>query len=185
MSSKTPPYDLAGQASVDKPITGNPLTPQRYNIVLTRHGDEISFDFPPATADLITRFGYVVPHDTRCSPGLIQSESDLYRFLEPVLGRGYRGNLAYHTRKQVIISLHDTAILGYQRQSIIDPRLSNEVAFFWEIYLDQRVFPQSQEEAWQGLLGELITAEKTNPTADRKLAEDIKARLLDQAKSDN
>lgn len=170
----------------DKPITSaaGPLTPQRYNILLTRQGEEIDFDFPPATADLITRFGYLVPHDTRCEPGLIQNEEDLYNLLEPVLGRGYRGNLAYHTRKQVIISLHDTAILGYQRQSIIDPRLSNEVAYFWEIYLDQRIFPQSQEESWQGLLGEMITSEKSDQEADKKLAEDIKNRLLEQAKSD-
>lgn len=170
----------------EKPITSaaSPLTPQRYNILLTRQGEEIDFDFPPATADLITRFGYLVPHDTRCKPGLIQNEEDLYDLLEPVLGRGYRGNLAYHTRKQVIISLHDTAILGYQRQSIIDPRLSNEVAYFWEIYLDQRIFPQSQDESWQGLLGEMITAEKSDAEADKKLAEDIKNRLLEQAKED-
>lgn len=166
-----------------KPIAGNPLTPQRYNILLTRHGEEIAFDFPPATADLITRFGYIVPTDTRCNSGLIQSEEDVYRMLEAVLGRGYRGNLAYHTRKQVIISLHDTAILGYQRQSIIDPRLSNEVALFWEIYLDQRIFPQSQEEDWQTLLSELVIEERTNPESDKKLAEDIKNRLLEQAKN--
>lgn len=181
MSPKTP---SPVSETENKPITGSPLTPQRYNILLTRHGDEIDFDFPPATADLITRFGYLIPHDPRCQSGLIQNEEDLYHILEPVLGRGYRGNLAYHTRKQVIVSLHDTAILGYQRQSIIDPRLSNEVAFFWEIYLDQRVFPQSQEEDWQSLLGELITAEKTDTDADRKLAEDIKNRLLEQAKDD-
>lgn len=177
--------DKTSIEGLEKPITGtSALTPQRYNILLTRHGEEIEFDFPPATADLITRFGYLVPNDTRCKPGLIQNEDDLYVMLEPVLGRGYRGNLAYHTRKQVIISLHDTAVLGYQRQSIIDPRLSNEVAFFWEIYLDQRIFPQSQEEDWQTLLGELITAEKTDPEADKKLAEDIKNRLLAQAKED-
>lgn len=177
----------AGPEGADKPITSaaGPLTPQRYNILLTRQGEEIEFDFPPATADLITRFGYLVPHDVRCKPGLIQNEEDLYALMEPVLGRGYRGNLAYHTRKQVIVSLHDTAILGYQRQSIIDPRLSNEVAYFWEIYLDQRIFPQSQDESWQALLGEMITAEKTDPEADKKLAEDIKNRLLEQAKDDN
>ena len=176
MSSKPAP------AEADKPITGNSLTPQRYNIMLTRHGEEIDFDFPPATADLITRFGYLVPSDTRCAPGLVQGEDDVYNLLSPVLGRGYRGNLAYHTRKQVIISLHDTAILGYQRQSIIDPRLSNEVALFWEIYLDQRIFPQAQEEDWQTLLGEMVIEERTNPESDKKLAEDIKNRLLDQAK---
>lgn len=169
----------------DKHITGSTLTPQRYNILLTREGNEIDFDFPPATAELITRFGYLVPHDTRCDPALVQDEEQLYKNLEPILGRGYRGNLSYHTRKQVIVSLHDTAILGYQRQSIIDPRLSNEIGLFWEIYLDQRIFPQSQEEDWQTLLGELITQEKTDKDADRKLAEDIKARLLEQAKADD
>ncbi len=150
--------------------------------MLTREGAELDFDFPPATADLITRFGYLVPDDTRCTPGLVQGEDQVYELLAPVLGRGYRGNLAYHTRKQVIISLHDTAILGYQRQSIIDPRLANEVALFWEVYLDQRIFPQAQEEDWQTLLCELIVDERTNPAADKKLAEDIKNRLLEQAK---
>lgn len=174
-----------GPEESEKPITStSALTPQRYNILLTRHGEEIAFDFPPATADLITRFGYLVPQDPRCKSGLVQNEDDLYDMLAAVLGKGYRGNLAYHTRKQVIVSLHDTAILGYQRQSIIDPRLSNEVGLFWEIYLDQRVFPQSQEEDWQALLGELVTNEKTDPEADKKLAEDIKMRLLDQAKEE-
>jgi hypothetical protein len=186
--SKTPsptgPATAGTTSESAKPIAGNPLTPQRYNILLTRHGEEISFEFPPATADLITRFGYLVPGDPRCQTGLIQNEEDIYDMLGAVLGRGYRGNLAYHTRKQVIVSLHDTAILGYQRQAIIDPRLSNEVSLFWEIYLDQRVFPQSQEEDWQALIGELITNEKTDPEADRKLAEDIKNRLLEQAKAD-
>jgi hypothetical protein len=166
----------------EKHITGTTLTPQRYNILLTREGEQIDFEFPPATAELITRFGFLSPHDPRCQPELVQDEETLYQAMEPVLGRGYRGNLSYHTRKQVIISLHDTAILGYQRQSIIDPRLSNEIALFWEIYLDQRVFPQSHEEDWQTLLGQLISAEKDNPDADKSLAEDIKNRLLAQAK---
>jgi hypothetical protein len=164
--------------------SANPLTPLRYNILLTRDGKELTFDFPPATADLITRYGYLLPHDTRCAPGLVQDENDLYRLLEPVLGKGYHGNLSYHTRKQVIVSLHDTAILGYQRQSIIDPRLTNEVANFWEIYLDQRVFPQALDESWQQLLAEMITTETTDNDADRKLAEDIKSRLLEQAQDD-
>ncbi|PIZ31056.1 MAG: hypothetical protein COY40_03030 [Alphaproteobacteria bacterium CG_4_10_14_0_8_um_filter_53_9] len=167
--------------TAEKYISGTALEPLRYNIVLTREGDEISFDFPPATAELITRFGYLTPHDTRCDSSLVQDEEDLYTALEPILGKGYRGTLSYHTRKQVIISLHDTAILGYQRQAIIDPRLSNEIAFFWEIYLDQRIFPQSQEEDWQTLLGELIVTEKTDENADKALAEDIKSRLLAQA----
>lgn len=168
--------------SDEKHITGSTLTPQRYNILLTREGEQIDFEFPPATAELITRFGFITPHDPRCDPVLVQDEETLYQTMEPVLGRGYRGNLSYHTRKQVIISLHDTAILGYQRQSIIDPRLSNEIALFWEIYLDQRVFPQSHEEDWQNLLGQLISSEKEDPEADKKLAEDIKNRLLDQAR---
>ncbi len=183
MSGKTSVKELKELTTpTDKPVATGPLTPQRYNIVLTRQGDEIDFDFPPATADLITRFGYLVPNDTRCAPGLIQAEDEVYTLLGPVLGRGYRGNLAYHTRKQVIVSLHDTAILGYQRQSIIDPRLANEVALFWEVYLDQRIFPQAQEEDWQALLSTMIVEERHNPESDRKLAEDIKARLLAQAK---
>lgn len=166
----------------EKYITGSPLQPQRYNILLTRDGDQIDFDFPPATADLIARFGYIIPTDDRCEPELIQNEEDLYKSLEPVIGQGYRGDLSYHTRKQVIVSLHDTAILGYQRQSIIDPRISNEVALFWEIYLDQRVFPQGLEEDWQYLMSEIIVSELHDDDADRLLAEDIKNRLLEEAK---
>jgi hypothetical protein len=166
----------------DKYITGAALEPQKYNILLTRDGQEIDFDFPPATADMIARFGYITPNDERCAPCLVHDEEGLYATMEPVIGKGYRGDLSYHTRKQVIISLHDTAILGYQRQSIIDPRISNEIALFWEIYLDQRVFPQSLEEDWQRLMAEVITSEMEDEEADRLLAEDIKNRLLEQAK---
>lgn len=165
----------------EKYITGAPLKPQKYNILLTREGEEIDFDFPPATADMIARFGFILPTDERCRSALIHDEEGLYKSLEPVLGAGWRGDLAYHTRKQVIISLHDTAILGYQRQSIIDPRLSNEIALFWEIYLDQRVFPQSLEEEWQRLMAEVLISELQDDEADHLLAEDIKNRLLEQA----
>ena len=163
-------------------IVSAAIQPQKYNIVLTREGDEIDFDFPPATSEMITRFGYIIPDDGRCDHGLVTDEADLYDFLTPVLGNGFRGELAYHTRKQVIVALHDTAILGYQRQSIIDPRISNEIAVFWEIYLDQRIFPQALELDWQELMSEIVISEKEDPDADRKLAEDIKARLLEQAR---
>lgn len=165
-----------------KYISGTAVEPQKFNIVLTRDGNEIDFDFPPATSDLITRYGYLMPEDERCKNGVIHEEEDLYKLLGPVLGTSYRGNLAYHTRKQVIISLHDTAILGYQRQTIIDPRISNEVALFWEIYLDQRIFPQSGEDDWQRLMAEIIVSEHLDDDADRRLAEDIKNRLLEQAR---
>ncbi len=165
-------------------IAGTALEPQKYNIVLTRDGDEIEFDFPPATADLISRFGYIKPFDDRCAPGLIQDEDEVYQSLSKVLGSTYRGNLAYHTRKQVIIALHNTAILGYQRQSIIDPRISNEIATFWEIYLDQRVFPQAIDEEWQSLMSTIIVTEMEDDDADKKLAEDIKNRLLEQSAED-
>ena len=77
--------------------------------------------------------------------------------------------------------MHETAILGYQRQKIIDPRISNEVATFWEIYLDQRIFPQSLEKDWQDLMAQIIITERDNEDADRQLAEDIKNKLLEQA----
>tara|TARA_B100000609_G_scaffold194194_1_gene186479 strand:- start:196 stop:708 length:513 start_codon:yes stop_codon:yes gene_type:complete len=163
-----------------KYISGSRVEPQKYNIILTRDGDEIDFEFPPATSDLISRFGFIMPSDERCDPGVVVEEEEMYKALEPVLGNNYRGDLAYHTIKQVIIALHGTAILGYQRQSIIDPRISNGVATFWEIYLDQRIFPQSMEEDWQQLMGEIIMAETDDDDADRKLAEDIKDRLLEQ-----
>lgn len=163
-------------------ITGTAVQPQKYNIVLTRDGGEIEFDFPPASADTITRFGYVQPIDERCATGLINEEDDLYSKLSPVLGKMFTGELSYHTRKQVIIALHDTAILGYQRQSIIDPRISNEIATFWEIYLDERIFPQAEDFAWRNLMSEIIICEQDDEASDQKLAEDIKDRLLEQAK---
>ena len=87
-----------------------------------------------------------------------------------------------HPRKQVIIALHDTAILGYQRQLVIDPRISNEVGTFWQVYLDQRIFPQSDDVEWQQLMAEIIISEIKDPDADEKLAMDIKNRLIEQAK---
>lgn len=165
----------------DKYITGLAVQPQKFNILLTRDGDEIDFDFSPATADLITRYGYIMPVDARCDDALVVEEDDIYERLRPVLGNAFTGQLSYHTRKQVIISLHDTAILGYQRQTIIDPRIGNEIALFWEIYLDQRIFTQCDDDEWQKLMAEVIASETVDTEADRKLAEDIKNRLLEQA----
>jgi len=159
-------------------ITGAPVQPQRYNIVLTQNGEELQFDFPPASADLIVRFGYIKPEDARCSTGLVEEDDDLYGHLKPVLGASFTGEMGYHTRKQVIISLHDTAVLGYQRQSIIDPRISNEVATFWEIYLDQRIFPEGLNTEFQGAIAQSISLELGDETVDQKLAEEIKAALL-------
>lgn len=173
---------MVGSMSEDQQyVTGTIIQPQKYNIVLTRDDEAIDFDFPPATADEIIRFGYIVPMDNRCHPGLVLAEDDLYTRLKPVLGTNFQGNLAYHTRKQVIITLHETAILGYQRQVIIDPRISNEVALFWEIYLDNRLFRQSADIAWQQLMAEIIITERTDEEADHKLAEDIKDILLKDA----
>ncbi len=165
----------------DDYIIRQAIQPHKYNIVLTRDGEEISFDFPPATSEHIARFGYIKPHDERCGSSLIKDEDDLYDALSPILGKTYRGDLSYHTRKQTIISLHDTAILGYQRQTIIDPRISNEIAVFWEVYLDQRIFPQSEDLEWRELMANIIISEKEDEDADKKLAEDIKDRLLEQA----
>lgn len=164
-----------------KYVSGATVQPQKYNIILTRDGDEIEFDFAPATAENILRYGFVTPLDKRCTSGLIDEEEELYTALSPVLGSTFNGSLSYHTRKQVIISLHDAAILGYQRQSIIDPRISNEVATFWEIYIDKRIFPQAEDSAWRNLMAEIIICEKDDDEADQKLAEDIKDRLLSQA----
>jgi hypothetical protein len=164
-----------------KYVKGQTIHPYKYNIILTRDDEELDFTFPPAPIELITRYGYLAPVDPRCTQGLVQEEEDLYDMLKPVLGSSYKGNLAYHTRKQVIIALHDTAILGYQRQSIIDPRISNEVALFWEIYLDQRIFPSADEMDWQQLMAEVIASELHDDNADQSLAEDIKNRLLEQS----
>lgn len=157
------------------------VQPHKYNIVLTRDGEEITFDFPPATSEHIIRFGYIISHDKRCEASIINDEEDLYASLAPILGQTFRGDLSYHTQKQTIISLHDTAILGYQRQTIIDPRISNEIGLFWEIYLDQRIFPQAHEEEWRKLIVNIIISEKKDDDADKNLAEDIKNRLLEQA----
>ena len=166
-----------------KSVSGTVVQPQKYNIVLTRDGEEIDFEFAPGGAEVITRFGYIIPSDVRCEKGLINEDDDLYKRLRPVLGTSFQGELSYHTRKQVIVSLHDTAILGYQRQSLIDPRISNEVAYFWEIYLDTRIFPQAEDSAWRNLMAEIIVCEIEDDDADRKLAEDIKDRLLEQTKA--
>lgn len=165
----------------EQTILREPIQPQKYNIVLTRDGREVSFDFSPATAESITRFGYLEPLDSRCGSGLVEEEDQLYTKLSPVIGKSFMGELAFHTQKQTIISLHETAILGYQRQKIIDPRISNEIATFWEIYLDQRIFPQSLENDWCDLMAQIIISEINNEGADRELAEDIKDKLLEQA----
>lgn len=162
-------------------ILRDPVQPQKYNIVLTRDGQEIDFDFSPAAADMITRFGYIRPNDPRCIEKTVSDEEGMFGCLSPVIGKTFHGQLAYHTQKQAIISLHETAILGYQRQKLIDPRIGNEVATFWEIYLDQRIFPQSLDEEWQDIMARIIVSELEDADADRKLAEDIKDKLLQQA----
>lgn len=167
----------------DIKIVRTPIQPQKYNIVLTKDGGPVSFDFPPATAELISRFGLLTPNDKRCSGGLVEDEDKIYTYLSPILGKTYKGNLIYHTSKQVIISLHDTAILGYQRQRIIDPRISNEIATFWEIYLDQRIFPDSLDTPWRQTMAEIISYEQEDDKADAALAEDIKNKLLQEATS--
>lgn len=165
----------------EQTILRAPVQPQKYNIVLTRDGNDVNFDFAPATAELITRYGYLEPLDTRCEGGLVDEEDQLYTKLSPVIGKNFLGELAFHTQKQTIISLHEVAILGYQRQKIIDPRISNEIATFWEIYLDQRIFPQSLEADWRDLMAQIIINEIKNEDADIELAEDIKDKLLEQA----
>ena len=169
-------------SEAEKYIAGTVIQPQKYNIVLTRDGEEVDFAFPPASPDEIVRFGYLIPNDKRCNPGLIKAEEDLYQILAPVLGSTFQGNLAYHTRKQTIITLHETAILGYQRQTILDPRISNEIALFWEIYLDSRVFNAAQDLDWQLLMAEVIVTERNQADADQRLAEDIKDILLRDAR---
>lgn len=159
------------------------VQPITFNIVLTRDGDEIDFQFPPAPPEMISEFGFVLALDERCDSGLTADNEDIVKNLRPVLGQAFEGELAMHPRKQVIIALHDTAILGYQRHVVIDPRISNEVATFWQIYLDQRVFPQSEDPDWQQLMSEIIISELKDSDADEKLAQDIKTRLIEQAKN--
>ena len=168
-----------------KYIYGTPVEPLKYNIILTKDGVRIDFDFPPAPLEQIVRYGYLMAQDPRVMPVLITDDAGLYAALAPIIGKTYRGELQYHTRKQSIISLHDTAILGYQRQVIIDPRLHNEIALFWEIYLDLRVFPAAHDTAWQQAMAEVITSELKDPSADAALAEDLKQRLLEQTSQDN
>ena len=158
------------------------IQPVTFNIILTRDGEELDFSFPPAPPEMISEFGFILANDGRCESGVVQSDEDLLSNLSPILGNAFNGELAMHPRKQVIIALHDTAILGYQRQLVIDPRISNEIGTFWQVYLDQRVFPQSEEEDWQQLMAEIIISEIKDPNADEKLAMDIKNRLIEQAK---
>ena len=161
-----------------KYVQGAPIEPMKYNIVLMKNGQKMDFNLAPAPMEQITRFGFVLPHDTRASAKLVLSDEDLYSALGAVIGKTYRGELGYHTRKQTIIALHETAILGYQRQAIIDPRIGNEVALFWEIYLDQRIFPTSEATEWQETMAQIIISELSDPEADAQLAEDIKNKLL-------
>ena len=165
-------------------IKSSGIQPVTYNILLTKDGDEVDFSFPPAPQELISEFGFVLALDERCDSGLTQNNEHLVESLRPILGQAFSGELAMHPRKQVIIALHDTAILGYQRHVVIDPRISNEIATYWQIYLDQRVFPQSETHDWQQLIAEIIISELKDEKADEKLAEDIKARLVDQAQTD-
>lgn len=165
-------------------IRSTGVKPNTYNIILTREGEELEFDFMPAPHEMISEFGFLTPTDERCEKGIINDLEDIYDFLQPILGRHYEGELAFHTHKQTMIALHGTTILGYQRQAIIDPRISNEIATFWKIYLDQRIFPQSTEHDWQKLMSEIIMSEMKDPEADAKLAEDIKNRLIEQARDE-
>jgi len=158
------------------------IQPVTFNIILTRDGDELDFSFPPAPPEMIAEFGFILASDERCTSGIVQTDDDLVTNLLPILGSTFNGELAMHPRKQVIIALHDTAILGYQRQLVIDPRISNEVGTFWQVYLDQRIFPQSDDVEWQQLMAEIIISEIKDPDADEKLAMDIKNRLIEQAK---
>lgn len=166
-----------------KHVQSTILEPMKYNIVLMKDGKKMDFSLAPASMEQITRFGFVQPHDHRAGSRLVQADEDLYSALGPVIGKSYRGELGYHTRKQTIIALHDTAILGYQRQAIIDPRIGNEVALFWEIYLDQRVFPTSGDTEWQETMAQIIISELADPKADAQLAEDIKNKLLQDTDS--
>ena len=158
------------------------IQPVTFNIILTRDGDELDFDFPPAPPEMISEFGFILATDERCKSGVVQTDEELITNLAPVLGNIFNGDLAMHPCKQVIIALHDTAVLGYQRQTVIDPRISNEVGTFWQIYLDQRIFPQSEDVEWQQLMSEIIISELKDSNADEKLATDIKNRLIEQAK---
>lgn len=165
-------------------IKSSGIQPVTYNILLTKDGDEIDFSFPPAPSEQISEFGFVLVLDERCTSGLTKDNTHLIENLRPVLGQAFTGELEMHPRKQVIIALHDTAILGYQRHFVVDPRISNEVATYWQIYLDERIFPQANVEEWQQLMAEIIISELKDEQADEKLAEDIKTRLIEQAQND-
>ena len=158
------------------------VQPVTFNIILTRDGDEIDFQFVPAPQEMISEFGFLLTGDKRCESGVVQDHEGILAKLRPILGQHFHGELAFHPRKQVIIALHDTAILGYQRQVVMDPRISNEIATFWQIYLDQRIFPQAEEPDWQELMAGIIISELKDEQADQKLAEDIKNRLIEQAR---
>lgn len=162
--------------------TTQPLTPTRYNITLTKDGAELNFVYPVPSEEEIARFGYVIPTDVRCNKRLIHKETDMYDALRAVLGSTYNGNLAYMTKKQVVISLHDTAILGYQRQDILDPRIGAKVATFWEIYCDQRIWPASREEKFQKYMSEVVSEEYVDPESDKKFVDDIQRKLLENAR---
>lgn len=154
-----------------------------YNIKLLRKGNEVVFDFPPATADKISKGFYLEPLDARCQPAAVRDEQGVKDALAAVLGKGYTGRLDYTVTKGAVIELHGTAILGYQRQDVIDPRLVNKIGTVWEVYIDKRIFPQADENAWFASLGQLISTELLDDKADASLADKIKIRLLQDAEA--
>lgn len=151
------------------------LQPAAYNITLTRQGEIVEFDFEPANATDIHRFGYLIPEDSRCKTCMVNSEDELYATLKPVLGSKIVP-LNFNTRHQAIIQLHETAIVGYQKQVITDPRIGCPIATLWEVYLDKRIFPYWADTDWLFMFGALITEGE-----DAELAESIKDQLIEQA----
>lgn len=163
------------------------VPPQSFNIHLTLKGQRVDWTVPPATTDNITRIGYLRPLDGRCGEGLIMNENDVYCRLGPVLGTNYRGELRYQITKQMLFNLQGTAILGYQRKQVVDPRLENPIANLWDIYVDNRIFSKAfySNNKYLGELGEVISLELEDCEADRMFVNGLKDELIRNSNASN
>lgn len=143
---------------------------ERFDILLTRKGEEVKFEFAPAKANEITQFTFLKEPQTK-----VNSEQELCFALRSVIG-SQPVALKTPVKSATIISFHEVAILGYDIHSVIDPRLDNKIAELVQVYVDNRLFPLHSNESWQSDLTSLIWTD--GPAI---LAEKIKQKLVEQA----
>lgn len=153
--------------------TGDNPPAEQFNIVLTKDGEEIDFHLPLVEKDMNL---YILPKDSRC----VAQEfcvDDVQRIMGPVLGKSAKNLTLYSKPKKVIeISLHNTSILRYVVNDVIDPRLSNVIAEVVATYSDPRIFTDAEVAILH------IVENYEDEEFPRQLASDIKDKLLRQSK---